>query len=138
MLEEKFITIADTGYSYKQRFVDATHDYLAEMLLEGKLRLHEIPSLLRCEGRVYIAALRVSRNFFNPYIEDLNLMMEDYKNLPKDFNGNYVSQNDLRRDILNVLDSNVRLGTMFKGARAYEEFVATVYEPFLQEAHSNE
>jgi len=127
-----FVTATDTQYSHEQHFIDITYDFLAGLLLDGGIRLSEIPAPLRCAGRVYIAALRVSRNFFNHFIEDTTLLMADYENLEEDFKGNYNSQNELRRDILGVLDKNVRYGTTFKGARAYEEFMEMVYEPFLQ------
>ena len=58
-------------------YYEDTREAFANLLLKGHIRLGDIPFLARANTSVYAAAIRVSRNDHNMFIEDVQIIMDD-------------------------------------------------------------
>jgi len=119
---------------FMQAYYFEAGEFAETLLLKGKVRLADIPLHVRATIGVYIAALRVSRNFYNHFTEDLRIIMDDTEKLPRGYQGNF--NRNLTESFLKILDDNICGICPFKEVRAFEEFKRNFYEPFLQKMQS--
>jgi hypothetical protein len=123
-------TISRAEYAYlslSRACYEQSWGMLAELLLQDKIRLSDIPFPLRANGSVYTGALRMSRHY-GRFVEDVQIVMDDILQIAAHGSG-YLYRENLS-DIIRVLHNNLYYYD-FGGVRSEDAFDKDVYRPFI-------
>ena len=146
-IKSLYPNIVDTGSSYTSLadfdFQKSTIEFLSNLILQGKIKLQEVPQYIRFNRQLYIFSFRVSRDILlseqkgyssDDYINTIKLFFDDLQNIlvnahPKDIIYCYSLP-----DMAYLLQGYVSLDVLWRNY-AFKDFIKNDWQEAIQRVY---